>query len=141
MLENEPREISIWERIICGLLFVDDLVLIAKDYESALQLLEHVQWFFEGNGLSINCSKSNILSVTAVINGEVDLISNEGDILGIVKQAEKYKYLGIPVQIGRAQDIFNSYKNKMCSKLKCYAGLILSISKGVILSLPGVILW
>jgi hypothetical protein len=62
-LENSNLGVKIFGQTISGLLFADDLVLIAKTMEGVKHLRGVCQQYFEEHGLKINCDKSNILTL------------------------------------------------------------------------------
>ena len=94
-LENYPSGIKLQGVHISGLLYVDDLILIGRTPEDAKILLSQVQKLLEGMGMAINCTKSNILYCKdAHLKLGTSLLSSDGDTLGYIKWAPKYKYLG-----------------------------------------------
>ena len=111
----------IWGQTISGLLFVDDLVLMAKAREEIARLIKVCQSLFELKGMEINCSKSNILNNSSTIE-DLGLWSSSGRHLGDLEQKERYKYLGVLVNTGRASDIFKSQRKIIVPRLKlCWA--------------------
>ena len=128
MLEKSPIGIPIWGKTISALLFVDDLVLIGKNRKLVEELLLKCQQQFESCGLQINCSKSNILTRENIIDGKLSLPTHDGYLQGEIELAKKYKYLGVTVSLGRASDIFKFQRETIVSRLKSYAGLILSLA-------------
>ena len=116
--------------IISALLFVDDLIIIGRNREKAEWLLTACQYHFELNGLEINCSKTNILSKENVINQNISLQSTYyKTTVGEIELKEKYKYLGVNVSLGKAADIFRFHRKIIVSRLRSYAGLILSMAR------------
>ena len=102
-LENNQSGIKLQGVHISGLLYVDDLILIGKTPDDAKTLLNQVQKLFEEMGLAINCTKSNILVCKdAHLKLGTSLLSSEGDLLGDIKWAPKYKYLGGKVTLSSA---------------------------------------
>ena len=106
MLEQSNIGTPIWGKIISALLFVDDLVLIGRNKRMVEELLLKCLNQFEFCGLEINCSKSNILSREAVLDGKVNLSADNGSLIGDIELSQKYKYLGITIGLGRTSDIF-----------------------------------
>ena len=58
ILENEKGGVNIFGKIISGLLFADDLVLVGKNQLELNRLKRLSQEFFEDHGLEINVKKS-----------------------------------------------------------------------------------
>ena len=57
--------------------------------------------------MAINCTKSNILYCKdAHLKLGTSLLSSDGDTLGDIKWAPKYKYLGVKVTTSSASGIF-----------------------------------
>ena len=129
MLEQSKIGIPIWGKVISALLFVDDLVLIGQNKRMVEELLLKCQTQFELCGLEINCSKSNILSRESVIDGKINLSTDNGSLLGDIEVSQKYKYLGVTIGLGRTSDIFKQQRITIVSRLRSYAGLILSLAR------------
>ena len=115
-------------KTISGLLFVDDLVLIAKAREEIARLIKVCQDMFELKGMEINCSKSNILNNSS-LKEDLGLWLSSGRHIGDLEQKQRNKYLGVLVSTGRTSDIFKSQRVNTISRLKSYAGLILAMAK------------
>ena len=130
LLENHPGGIQLQGVNIAGLLYVDDLILIGKTPEEVENLLSQVQKLLESLGMSINCSKSNIISCKdAKLKVGVPLLSTNDERLGYISRAPKYKYLGVQVTTDSATGVFKE-ATKMCkTKLKSQAGIILGMTK------------
>ena len=86
ILEQSNIGIPIWGKIISALLFVDDLVLIGQNKMMVEELLSKCQTQFELCGLEINCSKSKILTREKVLDGKINLSSDNGSLLGDIEK-------------------------------------------------------
>ena len=128
-LEKSPFGVNIYGKIISALLFMDDLVLVTRNNAYTKDLLRKCQYQFELNGLEINCSKSNIITKEQIENDGISLFTSSGDLHGDVKLKDKYKYLGVTMGLGRACDIFNFQRSLILSRMKSYAGMVLSMAK------------
>ena len=128
-LEQSPEGINIRGKVISALLFMDDLVVITRCIASTKKLLRICHHQFELNGLEINCSKSNIITKEQIKDGGINLFSSSGDLHGNVKLKDRYKYLGVTMGLGRACDIFNFQRSLVVSRLKSYAGMVLSMAR------------
>ena len=91
--------------------------------------MAQVQGLLEKAGMKINCSKSNILSCKDVqLKAEISLRSSWDELLGTIKRAPKYKYLGVQVTTDSANGIFKEAVKACKSKLKAHAGIILGLT-------------
>ena len=108
MLEKSLLGYKIHQTIISGLLYVDDLILVRENKGNLKTLLNQTQILFEKLGLTINCEKSQIMSVSEM--DDIELASAEGEILGTLKRVQIYKYLGVYFNIGRASNMFKDAK-------------------------------
>ena len=77
--------------IVSGLLFVDDLVLVAKSSSSLKALLALVKRGFDGLKLSINVDKSQVISPA---DDTWEVVDEAGLVVLTLDQVEQYKYLG-----------------------------------------------
>ena len=81
-------------------------------------------------GMAINCTKSNILYCKdADLEIGTSLLSLDGDLLGSIKLAPKYKYLGVQVTTKSASGIFVEATKTCKQKLRSHAGIILGLTK------------
>ena len=126
MLEKSPLGCKIHQVIISALLYVDDLILIGSSKENLIKLLQQTQHYLEWLGLNINCGKSNIMSALNI--EEVPLYSTKADRIGSLKREEMYKYLGVPINMGRASAMFKDAKSKKQSNLKAIMRKILDLA-------------
>ena len=130
-------------RNFSGMLWVDDLILAAKDCRNLNEFLQEVQKILQKFGMSINCTKSNTMSLKEKIDKEgIELRGINEELLGVISQTERYKYLGINLGIGKTCQIYDFSRKNIVSKLKSYAGSILRMSKESYAPvLVGVTLW
>ena len=121
-LENNLSGVKLQGVRISGLLYVDDLILIGRTPDDAKILLNQVQKIFEELGMAINCAKSNILCCRdAHLKLGTSLLSSEGNMLGDIKWAPKYKYLGVKVTTSSAAGIFVEATKTCKQKLRSHA--------------------
>ena len=79
--------------------------------------------------MKINCSKSNILTCRDVqLKAEISLMSSWDELLGSIKEAQKYKYLGVQITTNSANGIFKEAIKACKAKLKSHAGIILGLT-------------
>ena len=90
--------------------------------------LAHCHCYFRYNGLEINVSKSNILSREEVLNPNITLSASRVT-LGEIELKDKYKYLGVNVSLGKTAEVFRFQRKIIVSRLKSYAGTILSMAR------------
>ena len=114
---------------IAGLLYVDDLILIGKDYHEVKTLLKQVQALLENLGMSVNCAKSNILSCKeAEIEIGTSLLSTNDETLGFINRSKKYKYLGVQITTESSAKLFKEAIKTCKQRLKSQAGIILGLA-------------
>ena len=77
---------------ISGLLFADDIVVVAKTADGLKSLLDTVKRGFDRLKLVISHEKSQIISSDEI---EWDLTNNHTDVVKPLKQVCQYKYLGV----------------------------------------------
>ena len=77
--------------IVSGLLFADDLVLVAKSDAALKTLLRIVKEGFDTLKLTINVQKSQVVSPAAET---WDVMNDDGIAVLTLDQVEQYKYLG-----------------------------------------------
>ena len=129
LLEGHPEGFKLQGYRINGLLYVDDLIIIGQNSKEVEHLLAKVQGLLERAGMEINCSKSNILSCKDVqLKADISLMSSWDALLGTIKRAPKYKYLGVRVTTDSANGIFKEAVKACKSKLKAHAGIILGLT-------------
>ena len=130
ILESHPGGILINGKVISGVMYVDDLILIGKNQQAIEEILLYVQYNLEGMDMAINCSKNNIMALKETPNDTgLTLKSSKGKILGEMNRVKKYKYLGVRVSVGNAASIFQTPRKEMISRLKSFASLILPMAK------------
>ena len=78
--------------LVSGLLFADDLVLVAKSAAGLKSLLSLVKSGFDQLKLSINVEKSQVISPSA--EDAWDITNDDGLVVVTLEQVELYKYLG-----------------------------------------------
>ena len=127
-LEQSRAGVMVLGQIISALLFVDDLVRICRNRSLIELQLAHCHCYFRYNGLEINISKSNILSKEEILNPNITLSTSQVT-LGEIELKDKYKYLGVNVSLGKPADIFRFQRKIIVSRLKSYAGMILSMAR------------
>ena len=130
LLEQSPGGVLIWGQRISALLFVDDMVIIGRNKAEIKRIIIQCQFQFELSGLEINFSKSKILSRHDMEQDNMTITSQMGVTIGDLECKEKYKYLGVTLNMGaRSSDIFKFQRDTLVSRLKSYAGLILLMAK------------
>ena len=92
LLKHSKEGVLIHGQTISGLLFADDLVLIARTRDGVKRLSGYCQTYFEQHGMNINCSKSNVLDLGDIDQPPLHLWSTEGEDLGCLAKPFKYKY-------------------------------------------------
>ena len=108
ILENEKGGVNINWKTISGLLFADDLVLIARNQEQLRRLKNLCQDFFETHGLEINVDKSKEMHYRDTEHPPIHLWSQGRQHLGTFKQVQVYRYLGVPMHLRQGINIFHS---------------------------------
>ena len=78
--------------LVSGLLFADDLVLVARSAAGLKSLLSLVKSGFDQLKLSINVEKSQVISPSA--EDAWDITNDDGLVVMTLEQVELYKYLG-----------------------------------------------
>ena len=109
-IETAPHGILIRGVRISGLLFIDDLVIIARDLSLCEDLLTTCNTYFNQNGLQINFSKSQILTKTNSAAGMLQLPQDSTNKVVELEIKKKYKYLGVTIRLGRPCDIHGCIK-------------------------------
>ena len=82
VIENSPVGVNIWGKIISGLLFVDDIVLIGRNRYEVERLLKTCQYMFEKKGLGINCKKLLLIVCKEFAIRKYSDLSRPGKLLG-----------------------------------------------------------
>jgi hypothetical protein len=127
MLETHSAGMTLMDIIITALFYVDDLILIAKTEEKLKALLKQVQNYLDHLGLAINVSKTKILSQKE--GASMSLTQQVECEMGIIENAQMYKYLGVTLSTGSAAAAFSDYRQKLPGRLRSYAWKISSMSK------------
>ena len=128
-IEQSTEGVPIFGKIISGLLFADDLVIISKSRDGAERLQSICQKIFEEHGLKINCAKSNILQMKEEDYPEMKLWSTNGEDLGCIEKAIRYKYLGIPLKLKEKCNIFDFKRTEIIARAKSYAAKVISMAR------------
>ena len=93
---------------VYSLLFADDQLLIAEDYEDIEYMARKLVEEYEKWGLNINLKKTNYM---AIGTDSKDLILEEGK--GIINHCEEYIYLGVKItNTGKHEEDINGRINK-----------------------------
>ena len=80
---------------ICILMFADDIVLLADDWQKLKRIMSTVVEWCSTNGLSINVSKSAIMLPEGTDKAKAT--SEMAEVTGMqIEVAQTYKYLGVP---------------------------------------------
>ena len=114
---------------ISGLLFADDLVVIARTKSGLLKLIALVKRHADALNLNLNTekNKSEVLAQTGNEGDTWDLVDACGATILSLKQVMQYKYLGTQVYTTMAKTVRE--KLKQCeSKARQYKGSCISIS-------------
>ncbi len=116
-----------------GLLFADDIVLMAETEDGLQRLLDIVAQFAKDRKMVINPVKSKILVNWRAVNKKNrwrigEHIIHEGlrrKVTVVLEEEEGYKYLGVWIQLrGR---IFEDYGKKATSKAGRYVGIVKNV--------------
>ena len=114
---------------IAGLLFADDLVVIARTKSGLLKLISLVKHHSDALNLDLNTekNKSEVLAQTGNEGDTWDLVDACGATILSLKQVMQYKYLGMQVYTTMAKTVRE--KLKQCeSKARQYKSSRISIS-------------
>ena len=96
---------------VSGLLFADDLVIVAKSASALKSLLTLVKKGFDKLKLAINTEKSQVVSPA----GDVwEVVDDQGDVVLSLDQVEHYNYLGTWTYGGMYRTAIE--KQKLCVK-------------------------
>ena len=99
---------------VSGLLFADDLFLVARDRGGLLRLLTLVKSHADGLLLDINTEKdkSEVVSQCGAAGDLWEVMNAAGDVILSLRQVMEYKYLGTQVQSTMYRT--GSAKQKLC---------------------------
>ena len=114
---------------VSGLLFADDLVVIARDSAGLLRLLKLVKMHTDNLLLDINTEKdkSEVVSQCGKDGDKWELSNEDGEVVLSLKQVIEYKYLG--TQIHDTMYKTGCAKQKLCiQKAHKYKGACIHIS-------------
>ena len=126
-LENHKGGVLIKGAIISALLFVDDVVLIGRTLSEIEKMIQICVEQFRLNGLEINCSKSKILTREKVHTESIDVHEYCSTLLNDFELQEKYKYLGVTMNLSLSKSgIFSSQIKYILAKLSSFKGQILA---------------
>lgn len=91
------------DRVLPGLLFADDLVIIAGSEVELKLKLQKLSEYIDRKNLQINIDKSEIMRLNDNHNEEKlwEMYSREGEVIGEMKENNVYKYMGVRLGSGR----------------------------------------
>ena len=129
-IEKHESGIKLMGRHFSGMLWVDDLILAAKEWDNINNLQDEVNKLLLQLGMAINCTKSNTMSLKEKIAiGDMEVLGANDELVGVITNTEKYKYLGVNLGIGNTAQIYDFTRKNIKSKLKSFAGYILRMAK------------